>query len=137
MRLPSSKKITSDNMSEEVQPAVDMIGGILNVFMDDVVSVLNGNVDFDNLAFRIVSVEVIVDASGNVKTSPELNVGLNRPIRGSICINVKSSLNNVIPPDITGTPFVTFNTLENGRIKITKVLNLKENKKYILTLLVV
>ena len=135
MRLPLAKTITSESVNPEVAPAVDMMAGILNIFMRDIVTAINGNLDLDNLRFGIAELEVIVDAAGNVKTSSELNIGVDKLPRGCICINVRNSGNSSLPPDITGTPFVAFNTVAVGKIKVTKVLNLKENRKYILTLL--
>lgn len=137
MRLPSAKRITSENMSAEVQPAIDMIGGILNVFMSDVVNVINGNLDIENTIFRIVEVEVIVDSEGNLKTSPDINIGVARIPRGCLCINVRVPSKNNVIPNITAMPDVLFNTLELGKIRLTKVLNLKENEKYLLTLWII
>lgn len=137
MRLPNAKRITSENMPAEIQPAIDMLAGILNVFMNDVVTAINGNLDLENLVFRLIDIEVIVDSQGNLKTSPDVNLGINRIPRAVFCVNVKVPGNTNAIPDITAMPTVLFNTLEIGKIKMTKVLNIKENKKYLLTLLVI
>lgn len=134
MRLSAAKRISSESIQPELAPAVDVIAGILNTFMQDVVTAINGNIDFENLSFRLVNVEVMVDKDGNLKTPSDVNLALNRLPSGCMCVNVKMT-NKSQMLDITGTPFVAFNTVEAGKVRISKVLNLKENKKYILTLL--
>lgn len=137
MRLPLPNKINSENIDPELQPAVEVVSNVLNTFMDNVTTSINGNIDFDNLAFRLVNYEVIVDSTGTPKTNPELNTGMSRAINGMMCINVKNGGGNQIPPSLTGTPFICFNSVGAGKVKISKVLNLKENVKYILTILVI
>lgn len=136
MRLPTSRRITSENAPPESQQMVESIASVLNPFMENVVKAINGNLDLDNIAFKLVRVEVIVDSKGLLKTPPDVNTGLLRPINGLICVNVINGLSSNIPPDIETTPTVLFNSIGNGNIKMTKVLNLKENTKYILILLV-
>lgn len=135
MRLSLAKKITSENVEASVQPAMNILAGILNSFMEDVTTVINGNIDFDNLTLKVTKFEVIVDSQGLVKSAPEINIGITRQLNALVCVNVTDGSNSAIIPDISTTPTVFFNTLGGGRVKVTKVLNLKENKKYILTLL--
>src|SRR5690606_29463916 len=104
-------------------------------FMEDVTDIINGNVDyFDNIVSNIVQVEIMVNSLGVPVSETVVNPNMIRQPLGSICINVRNQ-NGGSSIDLTGRPFAIISPQGNGLIKIDKVLNLKQNQKYILTLL--
>lgn len=136
MRLSTPRRITSENAPPESQQMVESIASVINPFMEDVTKAINGNLDLDNIAFKLVRVDVIVDSKGLLKTSPDVNTGVLRAINAALCVNVINTINPNTSPDINAMPVVLFTPLGNGNIKMTKVLNLKENVKYTLVLLI-
>lgn len=136
MRLSTPRRITSESAPPESQQMVESIASVINPFMEDVTKAINGNLDLDNIAFKLVRVDVIVDSKGLLKTSPDVNTGVLRAINAALCVNVINTISPNTSPDINGMPVVLFTPLGNGNIKMTKVLNLKENVKYTLVLLI-
>jgi hypothetical protein len=134
MRLPLARRITMENTPEEMQGVVSNLATILNPFIEDVTTILNGRVDFDNLSFQLVQFETMVNAQGIPLTGTD--IGINFTPRGSFCVNVQDASNIGQLPDVTGSPFVLFVPSNTGSIKIGKILNLLPNKKYLLTLLI-
>lgn len=134
MRLPSVKRITGDNTPTEVQPVVENLATILNPFMEDVTAILNKGITFDNLAFPVYTIEVMVNSKGIPLIGGQLP--LNKLPLGSQCINVQDSSNLNAIPDITALPVLFFNQGSSGSVNISKVLNLLPNKKYLLTVII-
>lgn len=134
MRLPLARRITLENTPEEMQSVVGNLATVINPFIEDVTTILNGRVDFDNLAFTLLDFEVIVNGSGVPLSGAD--VGINFTPRGSVCVNVQESNNNGKLPEITGAPFALFIPSTSGTVKIGKILNLLPNRKYTLTLLI-
>ena len=133
MRLPLARRITMENVPEEMQSTVSNLATIMNPFIEDVTTILNGRVDFDNLAFQLLQFETMVNSQGIPLIGAD--IGINFTPRGSYCVDIKNANNLGQLPDITGAPFVLFVPSNSGSIKIGKILNLLPNKKYIITLL--
>lgn len=131
MRLPLARRITAENTPPEMQSTVENLATIMNPFIEDVTSILNGRVDFDNLSFPIRQFEVMVDKNG-IPIFGELEIGLQ--VRGHCVIDVKDANNLNMLPQITGQPFMLF-TQSNSGVNIAKILNLLPNKKYLLTVI--
>lgn len=131
MRLSLARRITAENVPPEMQSVMENLAVIMNPFIEDVTTILNGRVDFDNLAFPIRQFEIMVDKNGK-PVFGDMDLGFN--IRGHDVINVQNANNTNMIPEVTGKPFILF-TQSNGGMTIAKVLNLLPNRKYILTVL--
>lgn len=131
MRLSLARRITAENVPPEMQSVMENLAVIMNPFIEDVTTILNGRVDFDNLAFPIRQFEIMVDKNGK-PVFGDMDLGFN--IRGHDVINVQDANNTNMIPEVTGKPFILF-TQSNRGMTIAKVLNLLPNRKYILTVL--
>lgn len=134
MKLPLAKKITLDQVPNELQGFVSTLSFILNPFMSNVVDLLNGRLGFENFDSRLAIIDVKTDANGNIMGIIDINTGLGRVPAGQICVNVVDSTNSNKIPNITGTPFVLYTPLSGGNIRISKILNLGSNANYTLTI---
>lgn len=135
MRLPLQKKIVIDeSVPAEIQQTVTNLGTILNPFMTDVVTVLNGGIGFDNLESKLVKIDVKTDSTGSIIGKPDVLTGLSRLPYGSYCIDVRNTDNISTIPNITGTPFVIYVPNNATSIRIHKILNLGANGKYTLSI---
>ena len=64
MRLRTAKRLSLEGIPEEQQQLASEIASIVNVFNEDVATVINGNLGFDNLNRKIIQIPVQTDASG-------------------------------------------------------------------------
>ena len=131
MRLQNARKISLEQVPVEQQQSIGAIAGVVNDFMEEVVQVINGNINFDNLQRRLITLPIQTNAEGNV-SNIDIRVGISP--KGVNVGNVYMTDNPSQVPNITSAPFVCFSPLGNGLIRITKILNLQKNSKYTLTL---
>jgi hypothetical protein len=64
MKPSNVRQIVAQDFKPEDQDMAARLGGVLNYFMRQMVEILNENVDFDNLAWEVITVDVQVDANG-------------------------------------------------------------------------
>lgn len=134
MRLPVAKKILNDgSVPEEQQTLVETLGGILNPFMTDTSNIINGNIGFDNFESKLSKFDIKTDAAGNITAKIDVFTGLKRLPYGHICVDIRNTDNLGAIPDVTGVPFLLYTPNNATSIKINKILNLKPNSKYTLT----
>lgn len=133
MRLPSAKRIVIEDLPEDMQQPMEVIATILNPFIEDVTTILNGTVGQDNLERKIVKFDVRTNANGLIVGILDIVTGLGRPPVGSSIINVQMTDNSQQVANITNTPFLVFQPISAQAIRVNKILNLKENSKYTIT----
>lgn len=129
MRLRTAKRLSLEGIPEEQQQLASEIASIINVFNEDVATVINGNLGFDNLNRKIIQIPMQTDASGNVQPF-EVKTGISGNPVGCNIVNLYMTNTPAQVPNITSAPFICFTPIGNGNIKITKVLNLEKNSKY-------
>lgn len=132
MRLSLARRINTEGVPPEMQDTMSRLATIMNPFIEDVTTILNGRVDFDNLSFPVRQFEIIVNDKG-IPIFGDLDINFN--IRGHNVINVQDANNINMIPEITGVPFILFTPSNQGHLKISKVLNLLPNRKYLLTVI--
>jgi|SRR5690554_3252245 len=132
MRLSLARRIKAENVPPEMQDTMNNLAIIMNPFIEDVTTILNGRIDFDNLAFPIRQFEIIVNDKG-IPLFGDLDI--NFQIRGHNVINVQDANNINTIPEVTKVPFILFTQSNQGTMKIAKVLNLLPNRKYLLTVI--
>jgi hypothetical protein len=129
IQIPS--KIRAENFQEEDRAVASGIGAIYNSFVDQLYFLLNGNLDFDNMKRQLVTVTVVMDATGKVTNSPSVGFKLNGRLQGINCIKAQCINNPQQYP--TSTPFVSF-SLNGESFVITNITGLQANSQYVLTL---
>ena len=134
MRLPEAKRIVIEDLPDDLQQPMSNVALILNPFIEQVTQILNGNVGIDNLISKIVKFNVKTDANANIVGQVDLSTGLNTSPLGVNIINFQMTDNPAQIPNITQTPMIIFQPISSTVIRITKILNLKENSKYTITI---
>lgn len=135
MKLPAVKRLSYDNVPEEQQQAVQTIANIINPFMDDVHQILNGNVGFDNTTFKTARFSVKTDANGAIIGQLIIATGLTRPPFSVIIGDIKMTANPDAVVNIDNTPFLLQRPISANTIKVDKILNLKPNSDYTISVL--
>lgn len=135
-RIPDVKRIRQEDFPSDQQEMVGKLGYSINTFMDQVVSLFTGNIDFINLNQEIKTVTVRVDGSGNLVSTPKIQTSIRTSPAGILCISARNKNNTGVYPD--GQPFVswTINSLNNSVINVLNVSGLQNNSEYVLTLLI-
>lgn len=135
MRLPAARRINSDNVADEQKPLVDSLATVLNPFIEEVTTIINGNIELTNLKANVVKLSIQTTTGGNVPANTLVRTGLDQVPNGVIVLNIQNADNPNVPVTIEHAPFVLYRPINNQSIMIDKILNLKENRKYVITLL--
>lgn len=134
MKLPSYKRIITQDFPAENQQLIEQLGRTVNDAFNLLFSALNNRLTLsDNVSSTIRDVEITVDSAGKPvnDTSFQLNIP-NTPVIGCVCIRATNLANSTIYP--TGTPWISFIQNENS-IRILNVTNLQPNTRYSLRII--
>lgn len=129
---PELTRIRVEDFKSDEREMVGKLAGQINRFFEQVTSLFNKNIDYDNLNRQLSIVNVKIDGSGNVINNPQVKYTLNTGrVRG---VNVVLALNNTNPGTYpTTAPFLSM-TFANGIMTIVNVTGLQNNSDYNLTL---
>ncbi|NDE09880.1 MAG: hypothetical protein EBZ95_04850 [Chitinophagia bacterium] len=131
MKIRIPEKLRTEDFPTDIQDSIGKIGKIYNQFTDSVFRALNGNVDFDNLARQLVTIDITTDSSGKLVNPPQVKITNLIKVNGLNCINAINLVNPAIYPSTS--PFVSFSI--NGQIlSILNVSGIQVNSQYRLTL---
>lgn len=133
MRLSNVRQIVAEDFPEEDRELITRLGGVLNYFMRQVVELANDNIDFENLTWDIVTVDLIVDSDGVPINNTRFSSSKGLP-RGLMVVSVQNRTNSA--NFVSATPFVQFTYQGNNLTKIDKVLGLNADEEYRLTVVV-
>ena len=130
-RLSNVRRIIVEDFPKENQEMISKIGNVLNFFMEEVINMSNGNVDYENLNKNLITVELSVNANGVPVNSPEIQTGITNPI----ALKVIRSRNLTSPTTFTNSEPVIHYT-ENGTsvVGINKITGLIPNNTYSLVI---
>jgi len=132
-RLTNVKRIITEDFEPEYQNLISRLGFVLNEFMSDTVDIINGNIDFDNLAQNMVQFDVTVDSNGKPIKGADVNVGKTNP-SGILVIRAQNVTNSSVYP--TAAPFISYTPKGNNIITMNNILGLQANNVYKLTIIV-
>ena len=134
MKLNNARNIRAEDFDDEYSQLVSQLGSILNSFMQEVVELSEGRVDFDNKAETVLDFDITVNSSGiPVQTPFKVNTGISS-IRGIQVIRAYNLTNVAGYP--TGQPFINFSPLGGGFMRIDSISGLRANEKYKLTVII-
>lgn len=131
MKLNDIKRIRTEDFPKDDYALINKLSFALNPFLEQISTIFNKNVDFDNLNREIIKVVVELNSSGVPKTQIQIKSTLKTKIRGFNVIRAENLENDGTFP--TGAPFVTFNQTSE-LITIFHVTGLPADKRYNLTL---
>lgn len=133
-RISNFRRISTEDYQGEYQQLIEKIALNLNPFMQEVVDVVNGRLDFDNLQQNVITANFQVNSNGVPIGTNQLNTqGINQP-RGFQVISARNTQNSADFP--SGQPFISFTPQGNSIVQINNISNLTANQTYQLTIIV-
>lgn len=132
-QISGVKRIVAEDYAKEYQQLVSRLGYILNGFMDETVDIINGGLNFDNLAFNLVTFDITVDDAGKPTLNNKVNVNSVNPGGFSVIKALNLTNNSIFP---TSQPFISFVPGADGVMTVTNITGLQANNKYRLTAIV-
>jgi hypothetical protein len=133
-KLSDIRRIVPEDFSKEDREVAEKISGSYNEFADEVYQVMNGQLDFSNLARNKVSVDVTFGTNG-VPTSTT-NFATTLSSVSMVYIGKVQNMSNS-SEKLTTTPFIDWSFVGNGFVKINYGVGFTTGRKYRLTLEVV
>lgn len=134
MKLSNTRQIRAEDYDDEYSDMISQLGSVLNSFMQEVVELTDGRIDFENLNQNIKTFDITVDSSG-VPIQTPFKVGLGKTgVRGIQVINTYNLTNSTGYP--TSQPYINFTPIGGDLIRIQSVTGLLPNQKYQLTILI-
>lgn len=131
--MDSVRRIRVEDYPEESRATISALAPILNSFMEQVVNIMDGNIDYENLRRDLVTVDVTtVNGVPTELTRVKINI-TGRQV-GTDCIRAQNLSNTGDYPE--AQPFISFTTTGN-LMTINHVSGLQDNVKYRLTIEVV
>ncbi len=131
MKLDGLKRLVREDFPDDSKALVDKLAFVLNPYLEGIATVLNHNIDYDNLKRELKTIDVVVNASGNPIPAISFRNTLSSKIKGINVIRAQNNTSTTVYP--TATPFITF-TEENKIITINNISGLQLNNKYSLTI---
>jgi hypothetical protein len=125
MQLSNVRRIVIEDFAKDDRAVVQKLAEIINPFMTEVIELSVGNIDYDNLARSKVTVDVTVDASGNVIGVSQINTQL-QSYSGNKIIHVQSLVGSA---NVISAPYLDCTYQGNGIVKINKLYGLVVGKK--------
>jgi hypothetical protein len=135
MRLEAARRIISDNVQPEQRDTVDSIANSVNPFIENVTTILNGSVGFDNLEAKLIKLNISTDSESKILGNSDVLTNLNRPPFGAIVVDIRNSENPDFTVSIDNAPFILYRPISNTTIRVDNILNLKPNRKYTISIL--
>ena len=119
--IPNNRQIKPEDFDSKDQKLIQKLAFPINTFMQQVITALSNNLDFNNLNEQIVSFTVSVDSSGTPTTPVQFKNSLKTKPIGMVCISAVNTSTNLRFP--VATPFASF-TLNGDLIVITNIAGL-------------
>lgn len=134
MKLNNTRQIRAEDFSDEYNQLVSQLGSILNSFMQEVVELSDGRIDFENKVETIKTFEITVDSNGIPLQAPFKVNGDKSNIRGMTVIRAFNLTNPTGYP--TSQPFINFVPIGGTLFQVQSVTGLLPNNKYQLTVVI-
>lgn len=134
MRFFQTTKINVSSFPDDSQEAMSVLAEIYNPLIDSLDTILNGNIDFDNLNQVRFQIDVVVDTSGIPLSGNKVNLGSTKAQpSGMQVIRAQNLTNTSTYP--TAQPFVSYTPVGNGLVNLNNITGLQANNKYRLTII--
>lgn len=129
-KLSDIRRIIPEDFSQEAQEVIEGVAGSYNEFADEIYQVVNGQLDFDNLARAKVSFDISFDSTG--KPVGNASIGTNLSFVSMIHIGKIQNLTNATR--ISQIPYLDWSFQGNGIVKVNYGVGFTAGIKYRLTL---
>lgn len=126
-RISDIRRIIVEDFKQEDQDLASKIAGSYNDFGDEVIQVLNGAIDYENLARSQVVLELSLNPDGSLRGSPKVNSNL-ASVSGLVILKVDNLTNR--SARLTQSPYIQFTNQGNGIISIDYAIGFLSGSKY-------
>jgi hypothetical protein len=130
-KLSDIRRIIPEDFSRDDREMVEKIAGSYNDFADEIYEVINGQLDFENLARAKIILDITFDSNGNPVGSNSAKSNL--PTVSMVIIGKIQNLTNS-SARFTTSPYIDWTYSGNGLIKINYGIGFQAGTKYRLTL---
>ena len=132
--IDNVRRIVREDYDQKYHALIDKLAFVLNTFMEQVVTEVNGQIDFTNLAQDKIGFSITVDADGIPVTTTLVRSTVSRAT-GFTIIRALNQTN--LGTYATNQPFVSFSVqTDTTLMKINHVSGLQAGEKYSLTAIV-
>lgn len=131
-RIPDLKRIVKEDYPSEFRPLIERLAFPLNSHMEQVRSAFNKNINFENLAQELKTINFTTGDNGQPITAVSFRSDINTRIQGIIPVRVIITSNNTA--FATQLPIISW-TQENNIVSIQNIGGLSPRTGYSLTLL--
>ena len=132
-KLSDIRRIIPEDVADKASPMeiVETVAGSYNEFADEIYQVINGQLDFDNLARSKVSIDITFDPTGK----PVGNVAIvsNLSYVSMVHVGKVQNLTNSAVR-FTQAPYIDWTLQGNGIVKINYAIGFVAGNKYRLVL---
>ena len=130
-QISNIRRIIVEDYEKDMQPTIERLSNTLNNFMEEVVNLSRGNIDYVNLDRTKIVLDVSVDANSKPINLSQIQTGLSS-FSGSIIINVQGV--NSSTDVVISTPYLDCTYQGNGLVKINRIFGLPTAKKMRVTI---
>lgn len=130
-KLSDIRRIIPEDFPSDERDLAEKIGGSYNEFADEIYQVVNGELDFENMARRKVVVDATFNTDGTLKVPVNINTGLT-----SVALVYVGKIQNLTSPStkLTQTPYIDWTHQGSGLVKLNYGVGFVAGAKYRLTL---
>lgn len=133
MKLNNPRSLRAEDFEEDFQQPMSQVGSVVNPFMQEVVELADGRIDFENMVAELKTVEFTVDSNGTPTLNNKISTNVSRP-RGTLVINDINLTNPTNYP--TAAPYMSTAIAGNGLLQVNRITGLQANEKYRLTIII-
>jgi hypothetical protein len=119
--IPTQRLLKPEDFDSKDQALVSKLAFPINTFMQQVISALTNNLDFNNLNMQVNTFSVIVDPNGVPTTPVQFTINLSTKLYGLICINATNTSGTTRVP--TAQPFINY-SLNAGKVTVNNITGL-------------
>lgn len=127
MKLKQPNRLRTEDVPEESRPLMEKIAPGINDLQDDLVRILNGNVDFENLNRQKVQFDVQTDGSSNIIAAIPVKLSLRSKPYGVNIVRLENVNNPGTYPSYL--PLIIFGFNESI-LTISSIKGLTPSAKY-------
>lgn len=130
-KLSDIRRIVPEDFSEEDRESAEKIAGSYNEFADELYQVINGQLDFDNLARNKVTVDITFLADG----TPSVQTSVKTTLTSVSMVHIGNVQNMTNSSEkLTISPFIGWTFNGSGFVKINYAIGFVTGRKYRITL---
>ena len=129
-KLSDIRRIIPEDYSKEAQEVIEGVAGSYNEFADEIYQVVNGQLDFDNLARAKVNIDISFDSTGK----PVGNASIVTSLSSISMLHIGKIQNITNALKISQVPYLDWSFQGNGVVKINYGVGFNTGVKYRLTL---